>query len=522
VIKIEVKQIEGIECGLSPDEITDYFGKQIPERLEEWGLQLKDDPGNFGAVEKEVLQFGKVICGILTVAILADSEVQNLTEAAGKEIIKGTGMKWRHVNRIWRTVILLCGLTVSIYTPYLLPRKKSSQCGRPRGIGKRGKEGAGIYPEFAVLGIREGVTGPLQEEIARTTIFLPSFELSRRELNHRGIELDVKTVRRITLELGEQGLAARTAALESWKDGELPPGTAFHGKRVVVAIDGGRTRTRKKRPGRKTKKKRHRFETPWREPKLLVIYEVDNKGNRVAGSQQIVETGLQGPDQIAELTAFHLHRLGADKADVVVFLADGAEWIWDRVPLIVERAGLNNWMAAVDFCHAMGYAGRAVKAGIPNEKERKACVKKIRKALLTGNTDKTLNLLKALPDSATTEDIQTAIRYITRRRTLMQYNDLRAAGLPIGSGAVESAVRRVINLRLKNAGSFWNEDNAEAVMYLRANVLSGQWDNMLEQVKQHIRLTRKRDWKWNLTPYSVKADENQIYNLNQLLSEMQN
>jgi hypothetical protein len=212
--------------------------------------------------------------------------------------------------------------------------------------------------------------------------------------------------------------------------------------------------------------------------------------------------------------------LGAAEAEIVVFIADGAEWIWDRVPFIAKQAGLATWLVALDFCHAMGYVGKAAKATISNKKVRKASVKKIRKALLAGNVDKALNLLNALPDSATTEDAQTAIRYITRRRALMRYNRLKASGLPIGSGAVESAVRRVINLRLKNAGSFWLEKNVEAVMYLRANALSGQWDNMLEQVKQHTRLSRKRDWEWNLTPYSVKADENKLFELEQFVIEM--
>ena len=34
----------------------------------------------------------------------------------------------------------------------------------------------------------------------------------------------------------------------------------------------------------------------------------------------------------------------------------------------------------------------------------------------------------------------------------------------MGSGAIESTIRRVINLRLKGNGIFWTEDNAEAVI----------------------------------------------------------
>ncbi len=46
----------------------------------------------------------------------------------------------------------------------------------------------------------------------------------------------------------------------------------------------------------------------------------------------------------------------------------------------------------------------------------------------------------------------------------------------IGSGAVESAIRRVINLRMKAPGTFWKEDTAEIFLYLRSQMISGRWD----------------------------------------------
>lgn len=45
-------------------------------------------------------------------------------------------------------------------------------------------------------------------------------------------------------------------------------------------------------------------------------------------------------------------------------------------------------------------------------------------------------------------------------------------GLPVGSGAIESSIRRVINLRLKGNGIFWKEENAESMLQLRSMVIS--------------------------------------------------
>jgi hypothetical protein len=42
----------------------------------------------------------------------------------------------------------------------------------------------------------------------------------------------------------------------------------------------------------------------------------------------------------------------------------------------------------------------------------------------------------------------------------MCYAQIAELQLPIGSGAMESSIRRVVNLRLKDACIFWNEDTA--------------------------------------------------------------
>jgi hypothetical protein len=63
----------------------------------------------------------------------------------------------------------------------------------------------------------------------------------------------------------------------------------------------------------------------------------------------------------------------------------------------------------------------------------------------------------------------------------MQNDLVSAAGLPIGSGAMESAIRRVVNLRLKGASIYWLRENAEAMLLLRSFYKSGRW-NMLRKL----------------------------------------
>ena len=54
--------------------------------------------------------------------------------------------------------------------------------------------------------------------------------------------------------------------------------------------------------------------------------------------------------------------------------------------------------------------------------------------------------------------------------------------LPIGSGQVESAVRRVINLRFKAPGTFWKEGIVKGLMHLRAFFKAGRWDEMMKRI----------------------------------------
>lgn len=73
---------------------------------------------------------------------------------------------------------------------------------------------------------------------------------------------------------------------------------------------------------------------------------------------------------------------------------------------------------------------------------------------------------------------------ITFRNTKerIKYLDFKKAGYPIGSGAIESAVRRVVNLRMKGPGIFWLPESAEAFLHIRAQLFSGRWDNLCEML----------------------------------------
>ncbi|MCC6498140.1 MAG: hypothetical protein IT193_17975, partial [Propionibacteriaceae bacterium] len=54
----------------------------------------------------------------------------------------------------------------------------------------------------------------------------------------------------------------------------------------------------------------------------------------------------------------------------------------------------------------------------------------------------------------------------------MAYPSFKAQGFPIGSGAVESAARHVIQLRMKRPGMRWSDHGGRAIAALRSRLRS--------------------------------------------------
>ena len=508
---------ENAPCGKSLDDVLNYSVVEIKTRFFEWTDRISKDPLSFGDVEQEILKFFTFLAGLLTIAVISYVPVVGSVTTEAKKIRLDVGKPLRYVRMACLQVTLLCGLTVRCRTSYWLPKRVIGP-GRRRGIGKRGEEGVGFYPELSALGIREGVSEALRVEVARTVILLPSFEVAKQELLQRGVDLDTKKVHRVCVELGEDALSARTAEVQKWRRGELVPSTQLEEQKVVVTVDGGRVRVRELKKGRRTKGRRHRFNAPWREPKLLRIYTVDKDGRYDKKGSHVIDCTMKGPDYLMELVAYHLYRLGAQHAEVVLFLGDGAEWIWDRVAKVAQLVGLSEWLAVVDFSHTIGYLIEAIHASYSDHLSRQKLRKLLKESLLKGDVARVLELLNGFPGVETKEEVKAAIRYVKNHAKLMKYGEAQAKRLPIGSGAVESSIRRVINLRAKGAGMFWKIENAEGFLHLRATLLSGEWQLMLRRVAQHTRTTRQVDWEWHPTLYSCKAPENDLDNLIQLVS----
>jgi hypothetical protein len=507
----------------SAEEMAGRFSAELMTLMPGWKHKLQGDPSCLGELEVEIqAAFARgadlVVAGLLALVMKQADFVDSTEETRRDYAVPLRAGRERKVQ-----VRLLGGLVVWITSLYCALRRN----GRDTDDFRRG----GVYVELVQFGFGKGCSPGLESDVARQAANSPSYQFASEELARDGVDLDAKTVRRIALQCGEGMLNLRSHELDLWRDGKLPAGQELQGKPVSVQIDGGRTRLRgplrsveqkearldadgmptQDSAGRSQTPAKRTFDAEWREPKLVTIFVHDEKGRMEKKSQATIDGTFEGPDALAELVAMHLHRLGAAKAKSVTFVADGAPWIWDRIPVIIEQAGLQKVKTyeVLDCCHAAHHISLALAALGLNDKERLPLYRLHRTYLRNGHWRRVVEELTALAEGLT--DIaafHTEITYLTKHGEAgrLKYPTFRALGLPLGSGAIESNIRRVINDRLKGNGKFWDQDNGEAMLQLRAQVISRRWDVRLHAMRQFELTHLRRDWRRVPRPMSTKTE----------------
>lgn len=226
---------------------------------------------------------------------------------------------------------------------------------------------------------------------------------------------------------------------------------AFH----YVSVDGSMYLTR---------------EEDWKEVKLGRIY----------GDRDIVEVSkgrceLRGSTYIAHLGAskeflpkmeYHVENLKNK-----VFIADGATWIWNWVEDTYPGC-----IQIVDFFHAKEHLCEFAKDYFKDLGQRSDWIELQSQAMLDKGITPVLRTLEGLPRR--TEKLGKLIGYYKNHEKRMQYHVFREKGLQIGSGAIESAHRDVLQKRLKLPGQRWTMEGLQQMAQLRATYKSGKWESV--------------------------------------------
>ena len=157
-------------------------------------------------------------------------------------------------------------------------------------------------------------------------------------------------------------------------------------------------------------------------------------------------------------------------------LGDGAPWIVSTFQEQFGRGPAAQATYTIDFHHVSDYLAAAALAVAPER--NKDWLHEQQGYLLQNEVRRVLSTLESHLENAQQKEapVRRAHRYITERKEYMDYAAAKAAELPIGSGEVESGHRHVLQKRLKIAGAWWREPNAEAMLQLRTARANKLWD----------------------------------------------
>lgn len=342
------------------------------------------------------------------------------------------------------------------------------------------------------LGVEPGrISGSLARLLALLGVVVPYTLAARLAGLFFGVQVSAMGVWHVVQRLGEAAEQYNNALSEYHADSRSPAAPADGAPHaVVLGVDGSmlgmqvREHRRRRPTGTETLPPLPPIEEGgFREVKtgvlLLPAERVEPSPGRRSVVRRFLVTCLGDADAIFNRLWAQLQELGWLGAQtVVVIVGDGAEWIWNRANMFVRRCEI------LDFWHAIEHAWEFARLQY-GEGSRLAdrWVHRIADDLRAGRVDQVIARLKTLrPTTPERRDKLTAlIRYYTDNAGRMRYDEYLRLGYGIGSGAVESAHKQVVQARLRQAGMRWSEAGARRLLALRLLLLNDNWQ-LLDQL----------------------------------------
>ncbi len=314
----------------------------------------------------------------------------------------------------------------------------------------------GVTPLLRELGTDgDAATVGLQELTVLAGTLAPYEEASGILSKFAGLSVSGTRIQTRSVEEGE--------AVQEQMQSPDPESYEGCGGTLCVAIDGGMVHV----------------DNRWQEVKLGVIYGEDERVEISENRSKLVSRDIAAVRGSPEDLSMAIEsRLSCDlgRLDVVV-LGDGAKWIWNMAEDLFP-----NRIEILDYYHAAEHlwlcAATLFGQGAP---ETESWVEEQKERILDDGVGEVIAALKRLRQRYRTgprrKAIDNLVGYLENNSHRMLYRTFIEAGHPIGSGPVESAVRHVVQMRMKRPGTHWGARGADAMLALRCLYRStGRWD----------------------------------------------
>jgi hypothetical protein len=323
----------------------------------------------------------------------------------------------------------------------------------------------------------------LEEAVVRMGAALPFAAAAEAVRFFTGTAVSEASVRRRTESAGA-ALAAWEAEEATRLEREAPEAEVAEGAVLQMSADGAMVGV---------------VGGEWVEVKTLAIGVVSSREG-ADGAQEAVAERLSYFSRYAEAGSFvrealvETQRRGVERAERVVAVNDGAAWIQGLIDHHRPDA-----VRILDFPHAAESVAAVSKAaygeGTP---EAEAWFERQRSRLRHEEPDAVLRAIGRARTRAAGrgqeqgEAASAAHAYLAARREQITYAAFAASGYPLGSGAVESANKLLVERRLKGPGMHWARANLTPMLALRCASANGRWDEGWQRALAQADCTRSR------------------------------
>jgi hypothetical protein len=442
---------------------------------------------DLAGMEQRLRQVGRVVFG---------SVVERVAAVQGSELERGTcpacGGSLRRVDQARRRSVQGLVGDYTLYRAYY----RCSVCAQGHApLDARLGLGTGsLSPGLLRVACREGIEGGFADAADRV-------------VESVGVRIDDEVLRRLSEGIGAVAEAQTQAAMARVARGQAawtpadPVDTPESGV-LAVEVDGMFV---------------HR-DDDWHEMKVVTVaplgpgveVDADTGRERLWWGRASYGAGFEEAPSFWGRAHVEACRrgLGTPAVRTVVALGDGAEWIWRHARAFLALPGVEV-VEIIDLYHAYEYlwgVGNIVFG--EGTAAAAAWVEPLKTRLYQEGAAPLRAALRALartvgvpdPDGAADADgdaegesaaataVRRALAYVTTNAARLDYPAFIARRFPIGSGAVESSCKSVVQARAKGAGMRWSAAGAQQVVSLRALHRSGRWDAFWHAQPQRARL----------------------------------
>ena len=346
------------------------------------------------------------------------------------------------------------------------------------------------------MGLLSGPLAPsLVEDLALLGSWMPFGRAAKNVGHFRKIEVSEATGRRVAEKSGQAYVEMQTEQAKRLEAEirEAPPGPGLQ----QLSVDGAMVPL---------------LHGEWAEVKTLAIGTIDepNLRGEVHARDLSYFSRMMEHQGFARLATVETHRRGTERAGEVCAVVDGAEWQQKFIDL--HRPGA---VRILDWCHAAEHLAKAsqaafgsgtaaasewlgvqlhqLKHGEPEQtlRDLRALCRELGQGLgreLGQELDRELARKGVGGDGAeAAKAVRSSLEYLEKRKGQIRYAEFQAEGYPIGSGAVESANKLVVEGRLKGSGMHWAREHVNPMVALRTVVCGDRWEEVWPQISQRQR-----------------------------------